>query len=203
MFARLWQAVGNLFRRQDPLDRLDYYKPDERLIFTYFDGSRDRRVDPLPLYKRLKDVWPELSADIRVARSPSKGADDAHSRMVEKAYKVFEAERFVDLGDGKSTGLGEVEVLELLDHFLAYTGGVKKNWSLPAISVGETSASTDSSSTAESPTPSTSDSGSTASVPSTEPATPSPREPESPSAPSIQMWATGSPLPTARERQSS
>ena len=203
MFTRLWQAVSGLFRGsgKDELDRLDIYKPSERLIYSFFDGTRQRRVDPLPLYKRLKEVWPELSADIRVSGSPSKGADEAHRRMVAKCYDVFEVKPFVENG-GTSDGLGEVEVLDLLDHFLAYTGGVKKNLSRPVTSAEETPASTASSPAEESPIPNTSVSGSTEGVPSTDSPSPSPREQESPSEASHQIWATLRPSQTERERPS-
>ena len=204
MFTRLWQAVGGLFRRngKDELDRLDIYKPGEWLIYSFFDGTRQRRVDPLPLYKRLKEVWPELSADIRVSGSPSKGADEAHRRMVAKCYDVFEVAKFNQRDDGTAEGLGEVEVLDLLDHFLAYTGGVKKNLSRPATSAEETPASTASSPAVESPTPNTSDSGSIEGVPSIVSPSPSPREQESPSEASPQIWATLRPSQTERERPS-
>ena len=181
MFMKLWLVIKGLLSRKpaDELDRLDVFAPGERLIYKFFDGSKQRAVDPLPLYKRLKDVWPELSADIKGARmEQSKFCDAAYDGMVQKCYRVFEVQPFNQL-DG---GLSEIEVLNLLDHFLAYTGGVKKNLNRPPTSAEATPASTASSPAEESPTPSTSDSGSTEGVPSTGSASPSLRGPESPSA---------------------
>lgn len=181
MLRMLWSKLVSLFRRGDALEALDYYRPAERLLFRYFDGSRDRVVDPLPLYRRLKDVWPALSVDIRGARAEgSKFQEIAYRGMITKTYQLFEVQPLTDVGDGSTTGLGETEVLDLLDRFLAYTGGVKKNWSPCPTSAAETSGSSPSSSDASPPTPSSSASGSTAAEPSSATPSPLPTEPALP-----------------------
>lgn len=182
MLTQLWAKLTGLFRRPgSDLDGLDFYYPTERLIFTFWDGAKVRKVDPMVYHRRLKDAWPALSADIKAARAEgSKFQATGYEGMVRRSYEVFELAPFRQNEDGTVTGLTEFEVLDLLDQFLAYTGGVKKNWNPSPTSAEETSDSSPSSSDADPLTSSSSASGSTAAVPSSATPSPSPTEPASP-----------------------
>lgn len=158
--------------------RGDVYRPRERLIYSYWDGAKVVRADPMVLYQRVMERGPELSIDIKVATSPSKGAAAAQSGAVDKIRTAFGLKPF----DGEN-GLTELEVFALLDHFLEFAEGLKKNSSPTVTSAAGTSATTPPSSAAAPPTPSTSASGSTAAGPPTGPPTPTTGAVPSPSGP--------------------
>ena len=137
----------------------DIYRPKERLIYQYWDGSKMVCADPMVLYKRMMAVGPELSIHIKVSQSTSKDAGKAHEALVVKTREIFSVKTLDE------NGLTEVEAIELLDHFLTYCEHVKKNSS--AFLTSSTS-SAPSESSGESPsTGNSSASGSTAEGPST------------------------------------
>lgn len=156
-------------------DPPDVYRVRERQIYRYFDGQKEVAADPLVLYKRVMDVRPALAVDIKVARAGMMGSKEAHEAVLGYVRQVFNLK---PLADG---GLTEAEALGLLDHFLAYVDGVKKNTRPSATSAAETSEASPSSSGEGPPTPSTSDSGATASGPSTGTPGPPPSGPAPPS----------------------
>mgnify|MGYP001618254763 CR=1 FL=1 len=100
------------------------YHPGERLIYRYFDGKEIRADDPLILYKRWRQVWPELSSDLKVATSqllPDKETIPAQELAVEHMRGIFDVR---SLAEG---GLTDSEVEDLLWHFLEYSDRLKKD----------------------------------------------------------------------------
>ena len=168
----MFQFLRSLFRRQD---RFDLYKPSERMIYQFWNGKQVVLDDPMLLYKRMMDVGPELSINIKVANSPMKGAGEAHSKMLEQIRSIFQVEPLA------AGGLTEYETVSLLDHFLLYCATVKKNWrsfaTLPANPVAASANSSDTNPPTEKP----SASGSTASETSTAEPLPLPTGQASPS----------------------
>lgn len=167
MFSRFWSWLVSFFRKTPALiqESYDVYLPQDREIYSYFDGEKVVRVDPMPIYKKIMAIGPELSVDIKVARSPMKDAQKAHGAAVRKIREVFSIKEF-DKG-----GLTEQESMDLLDHFLDYADSIKKNSSTSVISPPETSLPTSVplpdlsgvGSVPNQPTTNTSDSGSTVS----------------------------------------
>ncbi len=140
---------------------------DPRGIFSFHDGFRWRRVDPMVVARRLWSVSVK-QAEIPGLTSPDVAFDMDTSRkliasgigsQIQQGYAeisqaVREAFQIPDLEQG---GLTEIECDELLGKFNTYLGDVKKNGSGKPIS----SPSTDSIPAEESATSSESDSGST------------------------------------------
>ena len=105
---------------------LDVYRPAERRIYRFFDGASEVTADPLDLYQRLMQVWPELSSAMKVARSASKDAEKNRPVVMEKIRFVFGVEALKRDGTG---GLNEEETAGLLHHFMRYVESLKKNTS--------------------------------------------------------------------------
>lgn len=101
----------------------DVYHPRERLIYRYWTGKEEKSGDPMTIYKRMMEVGPALSIDIKVATSPSKDAKKAHDGMMTHIRNIFGVS---SLEDG---GLSEIETAQLLDHFLRYCERIKKKQS--------------------------------------------------------------------------
>lgn len=176
-------------------ERFDLYKPHERLIYSYWDGSKTVHADPMILWRKVMAIGPELSVDIKVANSPMKDAANAHQKMLQKIRDLFGVKPF------EEGGLTETESIALFDHFMVYCNVQKKTGREPPTSPGETSPSTPSppppsgggSSSASPPTGSSSGSGSTGTESSTSGPTASTTEPPTPSAPSPPDSTTTSP----------
>lgn len=160
----------------------DVYKPHERKIYTYWDGEKEVKADPLILYKEVSSNWASISVDISVARSPMKGNVTAHNNLVKVLRRIFSIKPF------EEGGLTEQELFDLFDHFLIYSEVIKKNSNRQAMSQQATSPNTQqptvdtsSASVPESqPTKSPSDSSSTVSESDINKPIPSSSEPESP-----------------------
>jgi hypothetical protein len=190
MFGWLKKLLGFSSEEEEPSD---LYRPGERTIYRYFDGEREVVADPLPLYKRVMDVGPELDVDIRVARSPMRGNKEAFDSALRKIRVIFDLKPFRDAGEGKVEGLTELEAFALLDHFMRYSNSVKKNMNHSQISAEETSVPSEPSSAGSPPTSSSSASGSTGGAPSTASPEPSPTGSESPSETSPPSLTTTAP----------
>jgi len=166
MFSKLLGWLRSLLVKNTPTSPVDVYDVKERLIYSYFDGQKLVRVDPLVYYRRVMDKGPELDLDIKLANSPSKASEKGRLGVLTKIRSIFGVKPF------EEGGLTESETTDLLDHFLLYCESLKKNSNPTPIPPTATSAPTASSSPVPSPTPNTSDSGSTATVSSTEPLVP-------------------------------
>ena len=113
-------------RPKKPLERYDVYRPEERYIYHYWDGSRMVAADPLELYKRVSGIGTELSIDMKVAQSESKASKDAHASMLDKIRAIFDIAPPVSPIDCTGT-LSQIELVDLFDHFMLFAEGVKKN----------------------------------------------------------------------------
>lgn len=103
----------------------DVYRPKERMIFSYFDGDKVVRADPLALYKRVMDMGPSLSIDSAVAISQSSNATKAQNELIANIRSIF---LLRPLNGIDCTGtLTDIETLNLLDEFMHYTETLKKN----------------------------------------------------------------------------
>ena len=163
MLTGLWRLLTRAFRGKatEPIASDDVYSPRERLIYSYSDGTQVVRADPLTLWKRMMEVGPELSIDMRVAHSPSKDAVKAHGSALEKIRRIFAVRSW------EEGGLSQLETFELLNHFMEWVGEQKKNGSSAPTSAAATWAPSAPSSDANPPTPSSSGSISTDDGPST------------------------------------
>lgn len=162
LFVRLWRLIFGV--REEPV-RSDLFTVKQREIYSYFDGTKVRKADPLPVYRRLKDAAPDLEVEFRVARSEMKNADEHYTKAVERIRKIFLLEPF-DNG-----GLTDMECVALFDHFWKYSGGVKKKAQPVPTPSGGTSESTPQNTNPDTgkmpPTSTTTDFGSIESVSST------------------------------------
>lgn len=166
----MWKWIQSFVQQRR--DDFDIYRPKERLIYTYWNGRETVQADPLTLYKKMMQVGPELSIDIKVANSESKDANKAHDGVIRKIRGIFNTLPM------ESGGLSEIETCELLDHFLVFCETVKKNMNPSATSLmGAQEGLKPSSREENRPTPITSDSGSTEKEPSGEKQESLPTEP--------------------------
>lgn len=164
------------FKKKNKIEKtetFDVYKPNERMIYVYWDGEKEIKSDPLTLYKRVMDSGPEMSVNLKVSSSPSKDASVHHDCLVKKVREIF---KLKSLDDG---GLTEMEAIGLLDHFLSYCAAIKKNSSQSAMLSNPTVDSTNSSPENQ-PISNSSDSGYVNNEVSTEKQEQSPMEQESP-----------------------
>ncbi len=122
------------FKKKDPDQPYDVYRPAERGLYSYWDGEKLVQADPIVVYKRMMAVAPELNTSIKVANSLSKDAVKAHGEMIDKIRTVFLIKPF------EEGGLTELQTVMLFDHFLTFVGRVKKNSSPSVMSAAGTSA---------------------------------------------------------------
>lgn len=169
MFRWLFNLLSR-FSAKKLEDSYELYHPRERMIYRYFNGKEDVAVDPIQLSKKMAEIWPELVVDIKVARSQSKDSAKAHDSLVAGIRDLFNVK---SLEDG---GLTELETIQLLDHFLAYTEDVKKNLS-PSATLWNSSGAFVNSSEENQPTLNSSVSGSIENVSSGESQDTQPTEP--------------------------
>ena len=96
--------------------------PEERGIFSYFDGTRDRHVDPLVIRRKFID-HPEFSwdSDPAIIDNDSEMGRTAYARTLQAMQDVFEIKPLAD----DLTGLTEEEQLQLWLEFVQFLA--KKN----------------------------------------------------------------------------
>lgn len=175
------------FRRPSP-DRVGddvlCYAPEQRMIYRHYAGTTPdgRKVivakDPMALWKRFHPRSQAISINLRVSLSPSKAAPEMHEKLMEDLRHVFEVPKYED------GGLTELELSQLLDHYLSFIAHLKKKANSSRTVSGETSPGTPTSADEGPTTEPSSGTGSTATGPCTDSPTPSPSGPASPTAPS-------------------
>lgn len=149
------------FSKSDDGESEDFYKPRKRLLYAYWNGSKKITADPLALYRNLLKYGVEIDIATRVARSPSKDADVKQQELIGYVRTIFEIAAFPE------GGLTEIELLNLLDHFLTYIHQLKKNLNESATIAPPIQESSLSTSEASPLINSIADSGSTDAEPST------------------------------------
>lgn len=158
MFSKLFSWLKSLFSGSN---NYDMYKPRERKIYSYYDGSKVVKADPMVIFKKIMDKAPEISIEMSVSTSISKDASKAHNDLIKRLRGIFNIK---SLEEG---GLSEAESIELFDHFMSYIDEVKKN-SRNSVTPSVDSKASKSSSEESPPTASSSESGSTEREPSSE-----------------------------------
>lgn len=181
----------------------DFYRSRERFIYSFWNGERVVHADPQVLYTRIAEHGPELSIDLKVGRSPMKGAKESHERAIQTirdafGFKAPPADNPLECADT----LTQLEVEQELNKFLSWCEELKKK--LPPTLTTAAAASPNGASlpAAAPPTPSGLASGSTVTAANTEPPGPSPTGPELPSEPSTRILTITEPTPTARDKPS-
>lgn len=109
------------------------YKPEERNIYEFWDGSQERAVDPVRVLMTLKaQEGLDLEADLARLESGDLDAMAKSNEVVVGAvHAAFGTEPFGRV-DGEQKGLLDVEALQLLRDFLGYAAGLaKKNGQTP------------------------------------------------------------------------
>ena len=153
----MFQWLKNLFRGAE---RYDTYRPSEKLIFNFHNGKKWVKADPQAVFCRLKEVWGDLSVDMKVARSPMAEATEAHRLAMTKIRNIFNLPPLQE-GLFADETLTDFQATELLDSFMTFVGALKKNSSQTPTNAKETSPSMPSTSSESPPTQSIADSGST------------------------------------------
>jgi len=152
MFGWLKNIIKNWICKDD----LSIYMPKERKLFSYFNGEKLIREDPMTLYFKMMEVGPELAIDIKVAVSPMKDADDFRKKAYDKMRSVFGVNRHTP----DTPGLTDLETIDLFSRFQAYLDDLKKNVKSTPTPVEETLVPSVSSSVENQPTSSSLHSGS-------------------------------------------
>lgn len=138
----------------------DCYMPRERFIYSFWDGEKQRKVDPLVYYKRMRRRWTDITIAWKVAGSISSKAVEGQEKLIDAIRDVFQVKNH------ESGGLSEIECVELIIHFVAYCDALQKKTPLfPMFSTTQWSPQKPSSEEEESPTPDSSDYGSTENEP--------------------------------------
>lgn len=109
---------------KNPDDDLQVFRPKVRMIYQYFDGREMRKADPMRLYKLVMVQGPELNANLKGARSPLLPPEKS-SKCHDDAMKTIRS--IFDLKTVEEGGLEDMVAADLLDHFMLYCDGVKKN----------------------------------------------------------------------------
>ena len=162
----------------------DTYTPEDRSIYSYNDGEKLVRIDPMVQYKKIMDVGPSLSIDLKVSTSTLMKNEDkgkAHQSLLQHVRDIFNLKPFRQTGDGKTVGLTEIETVEVLDHFLSYCHELKKKVKTNVTSSNNSGVSPPYMAPTSPLMSNGSESGSTGNVSSTAEPTPSTSEPELPS----------------------
>lgn len=137
----------------------NWWRNRQRAIFHYWDGKRNRRIDPMVVYRRL-DEHPEfdwdndtkLFANIGDERKMLRdAAEEAMQKCIAATREAFAVSAFDSVS---GCGLTEMETLSLFESFCVYMGVLKKSTGTLPTSPQFTD------SVSESATKNTSDSGS-------------------------------------------
>jgi len=129
MFNRF---INWLFPKKDS----DGYTPTERHVFKFNNGFKTVVADPLVIWKKLMEKFPEISQAGKVAYSQSKDALTFHDKLIEQIRLLFDLKPYDDasLSELEKWPLTTDETLALLNDFLAYCEEAKKKLNLLPIS---------------------------------------------------------------------
>lgn len=146
---------------------LSLYKPEERLIFQYFNGKDVVSADPMVLFKKYAHIKGDMDHEIGAIASgwkPSTGDNSLvlHDKVTEKMRDLLQLPPFSE------GGLTDAEVGNCFTQFIQYCQHVKKNSSLWPTPPKDLSTYTKLFSPDSPPTKDSSDSGKTEIDPSTD-----------------------------------
>lgn len=120
--VRRHQKNGKATPRAPAARPFGVFRPKERLIYSYWDGERNRKGDPLELLRRLNGYEGlALKEDAQLAFGSTPEAPRALGRLVGAVREIFGVKR---LDDG---GLAEAECLGLLVQFLQFITEVQSD----------------------------------------------------------------------------
>lgn len=107
--------------------------PDsDRLIFKFFDGERERAVDPLAALRRLRATGCDINAQLTLLNdAPDESIrEEAWLSLVNATREVFDLKPLRDDftgGGGICRGLTEQETFDVFDRFGEFIDALKKN----------------------------------------------------------------------------
>lgn len=118
-----------------PKEQFDVYLPRERKIYSYFNGEKVLKADPMDIQRKLSAVSTELDMDLKIATSTEFAgnlpeaimknvfldAEKARQNALKTLRGVFNVKT---LDEG---GLLDDEVFDVFSHFMIYVQAVKKN----------------------------------------------------------------------------
>ncbi len=96
---------------------------DPRGIYSFYDGRRWRRIDPLATYLRLFDI-PGFDPEQVLAELRGLDGNQRAKKLIDVSAAVRTAFGVKSLDDG---GLTALECVELLSDFVGYAEDLKKN----------------------------------------------------------------------------
>lgn len=114
---------------KEEVDAFNLYKPKDRLIYRYYNGSKIVSIDPMDLYSRIMAEGTDLDISLKLAGSISKDAPQGYKEAIERLRKLFEVKPYYD-----GEGLTDTELFDLFTHFLTYCNEIKKKVSPSATS---------------------------------------------------------------------
>lgn len=101
------------------------FNQEEVKIFKFWDGEKNRGIDPLDASIMLgRDGSFDWQA---VAVRSQTGDLAAVGELVEQVRTIFKLKHYEILDDGKEVGVTSSEVLNILMDFMAYMDTLKKN----------------------------------------------------------------------------
>lgn len=100
----------------------------DRLIFTFFDGAGERRVDPLVTLRRMRAHECNFEAELAFLNESDDETlrEAAWEKLVAASREVFDITPLSNDGNG----LTEQESFDVLDRFGEFLDTLKKNTSL-------------------------------------------------------------------------
>ena len=103
-----------------------------RRIYRFFDGICERSIDPAVVWRSLCED-PELDMGLHF-KLADEGDVKAIATVAKAARNAFSVVEFQDLGQARTVGLTEPELLGLVADFCGYLDALKKNTVAPVTS---------------------------------------------------------------------
>lgn len=101
---------------------LTIFKADDMLIYTYSDGQKMVKADPMVLFKRWSEKEREIEVDLKAAQTPGfDKANEAYDAALNRIRWIFNIKPF------EEGGLTEIKTLDLYNHLVMFFIEVKKN----------------------------------------------------------------------------
>lgn len=135
-----------------------FKRRSRREIFRFFDGTRERSVDPIKILRAISsdpEFLPEKHFELA-----QEGDGEAQGITIAAARRIFGLDEFTDT-NGKITGTTDGEALGILSDFAEYVSTLKKSTNGPRTLPSATESAPSAASTTNAP----SGSGSISSAP--------------------------------------